>query len=212
MRSHHGTGRRARPATALMAAALMAAVTIWGAACGVPRDDVRIIADDELPAALRASTTTAPDSGIDRPTPELADVAVFWIRDKLLVPEAITFETAPDVERLVTLLERGPDNAGRSAEVRSAVSRSGAIRAVSRDGALVTVDLSGAFSDAAGSDQVLALGQIVATLTSVPGVSHVEFLRGGEPLEVPVPDGALVQRPVTRSDYASLLSDEPTNR
>ncbi|MHB1139434.1 MAG: GerMN domain-containing protein, partial [Microthrixaceae bacterium] len=200
--------RVTRPRTIL----LLAATACLVVACGVPRDDVRTITSDELPAALRAPTTTAPSSPVAPPLSELADVAVFWISDKQLVPEAITFETAPDVERVITLLERGPDNTGRSSEVRSAVSQSGVIREVTRDEALVTVELTDAFSDAAGSDQVLALGQIVATLTSVPGVTEVEFLRGGEALEVPVPDGSLVRRPVFRSDYASLLSESASNR
>jgi len=191
---------------------LVAAAACLVTACGVPRDEVRPIASGDLPEALRMPTTTAPVSSTAPPEDALADVAVFWISDNLLVPEAITFESAPDVERVISLLERGPDSTSRSSEFRSAVSQSGVIGAVARDDALVTVELSDVFSDAAGSDQVLALGQIVATLTSVPGVARVEFLRGGEPLEVPVPDGALVRRPVTRADYASLLSGAPSKR
>ena len=179
-------------------------------ACGVPNDEVTRIEADELPAALRATTTTATHQG--SPAGELADVGVYWIRDKLLVPEAITFESAPGVERVITLLERGPTTNGRDADVRSAMSQPGVIRSVVRDDDLVIVELSNTFSDVAGSDQVLALGQIVATLTSLPDVARVEFRRGGELLEVPIPDGSLVRRPVTRVDYASLLSVGAANR
>lgn len=181
-------------------------------ACGVPRGDVAPITSDELPPGLRSSTTT---STATAPTDQLAvpgGVAVYWIRDKLLVPEAITFESTPDVDRVVSLLERGPSTTDQSPEVRSAVSLSRVIRGVERDGERVTVELSDDFSEVAGADQVLALGQIVATVTSIPGVTEVEFRRDGEALDVPVPDGSLVQRAVTRSDYGSLLTEVPTKR
>ena len=182
------------------------------AACGVPQGEVTVIDSEELPAALRASSTVSSTALPADPNVEQGDVKVFWIQDKLLVSEAITFETTPDVERVISLLERGPSSTERTSEVRSAVSQSEVIRGVTRDGNRVTVELSEDFAEVAGSDQVLALGQIVMTLASVPGVSDVEFRRSGEPLEVPVPNGSLVRRALTRGDYISLLSPDPTRR
>ena len=181
------------------------------AGCGVPGGDATPIASDDLPAALRTSTTSSTALPSDE-TGKSGAVTVYWIRDKLLVPEAIEFESVPDVERVVSLLERGPTSTERAPEVRSAVSQARVIRSVARDDERVIVELSDDFSEVVGSDQVLALGQIVATVTAVPGVTEVEFQRGGESLEVPVPDGSLVQRPVTRADYVSLLPSAPTNR
>ena len=176
----------------------------------MPGGDATPIATDDLPAALRTSTT----SSTSVPPDEAGSgaVTVYWIRDKMLVPEAIEFESVPDVERVISLLERGPTSTDQAPEVRSAVSQAQVIRSVSRDDERVIVELSDDFAEVVGSDQVLALGQIVATVTAVPGVTEVEFQRGGASLEVPVPDGSLVQRPVTRADYITLLPAAPTNR
>jgi hypothetical protein len=54
--------------------------------------------------------------------------------------------------------------------------------------------------------QPLAVGQVVLTATSVPGVDGV-LLDGvdGHPGEMPLPGGALTTRPLRRSDYVELL-------
>lgn len=52
----------------------------------------------------------------------------------------------------------------------------------------------------------LATGQVVLTVTSVPGITHVRLLRDGEPTAVILPSGALSDAPVTALDYASLLA------
>ncbi len=55
------------------------------------------------------------------------------------------------------------------------------------------------------SDEVLGYAQVVLTLTSLPGVTSVQFLRNGQPLDVPRGDGSLARTPLTRRDYAALL-------
>jgi hypothetical protein len=58
----------------------------------------------------------------------------------------------------------------------------------------------------ARSDEVLAYGQIVCTLTSQgPEVGTVSFVSGGEPLAVPRADGSLSAGDLTIADYASLI-------
>lgn len=194
-----------------LSAATIVAISLL-VACGVPQGEVTVIDSKDLPAALRTPTTVSRSERPAGRADEPGDVNVYWIQDKLLVSEAITFESAPDVERVISLLERGPSNTEQASEVRSAVSQSEVVRGIARAGERVTVELSTDFAEVAGSDQVLALGQIVVTLTSVPGVSEVQFRRSGESLDVPVPDGSLVHRPVTRADYISLLSPESTKR
>jgi hypothetical protein len=53
----------------------------------------------------------------------------------------------------------------------------------------------------------LAVGQVVLSATSVPGVDRVRLLRDGEPLDAPLPDGELTSRPLTASAFASLLAE-----
>ena len=61
-------------------------------------------------------------------------------------------------------------------------------------------------AEVTGPDQVLAIAQVVMTLTSLPGVDSVQFVRDDETVEVPLPDGTLVRRPLTAADYSSLLA------
>ena len=56
-----------------------------------------------------------------------------------------------------------------------------------------------------GLDEVLAIGQIVFSLTSLSNVDAVTFQVGGTLVSVPRPDGVLLARPVTSDDYSELL-------
>lgn len=59
---------------------------------------------------------------------------------------------------------------------------------------------------AARSDEILAYGQIVCTLTSQGAeVGTVSFTSAGQALGVPRGDGSLSTEPLTIADYASLL-------
>jgi hypothetical protein len=69
----------------------------------------------------------------------------------------------------------------------------------------VVVEVGGAFEDRTATDQALAVAQLVATLTTVPGVADVSLRRNGEVVDVPLPDGSLVRRPLVRADYVSLI-------
>jgi hypothetical protein len=53
----------------------------------------------------------------------------------------------------------------------------------------------------------MAVGQVVMSLTSVPGVARVVLLSSGTRLQVPLPGGALTTRAVTSADYGDLLVD-----
>lgn len=73
------------------------------------------------------------------------------------------------------------------------------------DGSVVTVPLVGGSPGLGRSDEVLAYAQIVATLTALPDVTGVGFVRDGRTLSVPRGDGSLAHGPLTRRDYADLL-------
>ena len=186
---------------------LVAAVvlTVPIAACGVPDDGLIAIEPSELPDSLHPSSTTTTAVSLEAHDGS-GYTDVYCIRENQLVPEPIGFASTPSLERVVSILERGPGSADRTVPERSAVSQGEVIAALARDGERVTVELGPAFAEVAGADQVLALGQIVITLTSVPGVGSVALRQEGEPLDVPLPDGTLVRRPVVRDDYSSLIA------
>ena len=60
--------------------------------------------------------------------------------------------------------------------------------------------------DPAADRLPLATGQVVLTVTSAPGVEHVQLLRDGAPTAVPLPGGARSAAPVTALAYAVLLA------
>lgn len=190
-----------RHARATVAAAATVVVTVVSAACGVPDAGITVIDPEELPPELRGVTTTSSPPTEDG-VPAVA--AVHWIRDRRLVREAVLFESGPSAERLLALLERGPVGSSPGDGARSALS-AGDVSVRSHDRGVVTVELR----DLDDPDQVLAVGQVVLTLTSLPGVDAVRFTSRGAPVEVPLPDGTLVARDLTEGDYESLLDASP---
>lgn len=197
--------RRVGPLVAVRSFAAAAMLTVPIAACGVPEDGLIAIEPSELPDALHPSSTSTTALPLEAHD-DSGYTDIYWIRENQLVPEPIGFAATPSLERVASILERGPGSADRSVPERSAVSQGEVIAALARDGDRVTVELGPAFAEVAGSDQVLALGQIVITLTSVPGVGSVSLRQAGKPLEVPLPDGTLVRRPLVRDDYSSLIA------
>ena len=67
------------------------------------------------------------------------------------------------------------------------------------------MDLSADLSQIPAADQILALAQVVCTLTSLPGIGQVHFTRDGKAVDIPRADGSLTNRPVARADYDSLF-------
>lgn len=54
----------------------------------------------------------------------------------------------------------------------------------------------------------VAVGQIVLSLTSVPGIDSVVLMADGQPIEAPLPDGVLTARPLTAEDFAGLVGGD----
>jgi spore germination protein GerM len=82
---------------------------------------------------------------------------------------------------------------------------------VSRGLAVVDTDTS-LLTEISPVDQRFAIGQIVLTLTSRPGIGQVSFTVDGRPQAVPRGRGDLApaNEPVAYDDYVSLLDDAPT--
>ena len=68
------------------------------------------------------------------------------------------------------------------------------------------VDLAAEFAELGSDRQLLAIAQLVLTLTSRPGVGQVAFTLDTAPIDVPRADGTITSDPVTRADYASMLA------
>jgi len=180
---------------------LVAAVTLTAllTGCGIPTDDTaRPVTPPRGPFPTVASTDATVPAG------SAAEILCL-LRDNRIVPVLRRVERPPTVEEHLRHLLAGPTTTERDDGLTSALA--GAVTAagatVTDAEARVVVDEPG--HDVGRSDEVLAFGQIVCTLTSRDDVATVTFLRDGKPLGVPRADGSLTERPLTRTDFAPLI-------
>lgn len=108
--------------------------------------------------------------------------------------------------RLVRRLSAGPTPSQRDAGLSTALAPGVPVTLVDVIGNTARVTLRQPERDPAAERLPLAVGQVVLTLSSAPGVERVQFLSDGEPAAVPVPSGARRSTPVTAADYAPLLT------
>lgn len=185
----------------------------WGAAlvvaavagCGVPTEGTATRFDrDAVPFDLVAapSSTTTTTTTPRQPT---VDVPLFFVLNGQLA--GVRHPLPPPLTLLSVLgaLAAGPTAEELATGLRSVLPPVGAVQDVRLAGGVATVALGPAFTTLAGPDQVLAVAQVVATLTGQPGVGRVAFTLDGAPVAVPRQDGSLASDSVSRDDYAALL-------
>jgi spore germination protein GerM len=184
------------------AAHLVAAFTLVAiAGCGVPtQTSPTRLEDNNVHIAGPVPSTTIP-----RGTPTDRARLCFVSDDRLVtivreLPAPLSAHRA--LKALVDVA-----GAGLPIGVRSAITEGDfatADEAVPAGG-IARVDLKNEFVQIAPTDQVLALAQVVCTLTNVPAVEQVRFTLDGEPVDIPRADGSLTNEPVSRLDYRVLL-------
>lgn len=103
-------------------------------------------------------------------------------------------------EALRALLE-GPTAPEAARGVVSDIPSQTRLLSLDLNGSVASVDLSDDFGTAGGSQQVLAVAQIVYTLTASRFIDAVTFSLAGKPIEVPDGSGSLSTAPRSRADY-----------
>ena len=186
------------------------------AGCGVAREgDFSAIDNAEIPLSLsQAATTTiattttttiAPELDSSQMVNELVDLYFILGAGLLKVQTNVVSPASP--AQALRLLGAGPLNDPSYVGLRSAIPQSFEADVEVNRG-VATVSAPPSFLRAlAPSDQRLAIAQIVATLTSRPGIGQVTFTVDGNPIAVPRGRGDLVAAgtPVTFDDYAMLI-------
>lgn len=171
---------------------------------------------EEEPRALRVGIPEdrlSIDEGTPDPPVEIA-TSIYLVSDSgQLRPSVrqIGASQQPST-RLASALERLIDGpVAREAEdgLRSAVPSTTDVLGVTIDGATAVVDLSSEFASIGGEQEVLAVGQVVLTVTTFPGVRRVLLRLDGRPTDLPLPDGSFAEGPVVLGDYAGLLDAAP---
>jgi spore germination protein GerM len=173
------------------------------AACGVPgQAHADRIAADEVPFGLIATPTTT-TTVIAAQTQS----TIYLLRSGHLVD--VQRQVPADPSALVLSLAQGPDATETARGLRTAISDPDVIHSVTVTDPLATVDLSSHFSELPRGDQLLAVAQLVYTLSGIPQVRNLSFTLDGRPTAVPRADGSLSDQPVDRDDYQELASPAP---
>jgi spore germination protein GerM len=187
---------------ALLRCGLLIGALLLAAACGVSDQDRAQVEDDEavpfdlldpnVPPLLPSASAAVTE-----------DATLCFVRDDELVVVGVPLETPVSLDDVVEALMEPPDVAGSA--VRTAVGAEPLVGGVRLSAGVARVDLLPAIEALVGDEQLLAVAQLVCTLSSQPGVGPVAFTLEGSPVDVPRGDGSLTSEPVSRDDYSDLL-------
>lgn len=191
------TRRRAAGWTAALV--VLAAAT---AACDIPVDrSAEALAGGVVVPALDPASREAPDA--DPGAGGEAQATMFLVKQDRLVEVSRTVPAA-ELRPALGLLLKGPTAIELESGIRTAIAPGTKLRGVARDAGTAVVDLSSAFVELGGQEQILAVAQFVLTATAVPGVTSVRFALDGSTVEVPRADGTLTPAPLTAADFTAL--------
>lgn len=188
---------------------LLAAATLVVAACGVTAESQPRALPPEAVGPLVSATPVETDSTATR------FMALWFVADGGLTQVDRKTDSAVTAQDRIVALEAGPTqqelDAGRRTAVVSVVpdvplviTADAAGIAVETGPGQIAVVLSDEFVNLPSEEQLFVLGQVVLTLAD--GTSDAVLFVGadGTPVGVPLPDGRLVNRPVTAKDYETL--------
>ena len=162
-------------------------------ACGVPLQS--------QPDTIDPGVT--PDSGFDAPTTNGVAQSVIYLVDGdglIAVPRDASREPEEALQQLIA----GPTGEEARAGLRTAIPVNSVVHDLTFTDGDATVDVSAAFAGVGGREEILAVGQVVLTLTDA-GVERVTIRLEGLPVALPLPNGVLVTDPVTFADYRALV-------
>jgi hypothetical protein len=183
-----------------------AGVLVLLAGCGAPSGgELRPLT--EVPYNLMSPATAAPSSA---PGSSSAKPLVFLVKDDVLLPAAAPIPVGADdpstvVGATLAKLAEGPGEAERARGLSTALGPDVGIALRRIDGATAVIDISAGDQAPTAGRLPLAVGQVVLTAVSVPGIDSVLLTAEGKPIEAPLPGGALTGRALVAGDYDSLV-------
>jgi hypothetical protein len=189
------------------------ALLLLASACGIPTGGPpETIAPSDVPYGLTSPTPTSAAS--PSPPPRSDEPRIYLVTaDDVLVPRGRAVAEGTLEERLTQLLAdlaEGPSNEELDDQLTTALPPEVTLSLTAVDGDTATIDISTDEDSPSERESRRAVGQIVLTATSLPGIRGVLLTRDGEPLEAPLPSGELTSAPLTAEDYAALLSSPPS--
>jgi hypothetical protein len=191
----------------LASVAAAGAVVLVG--CGVPVEELPHDAKfqpDRLELSLpTTSVVTVPPSTTIAERPVTAVILYFIVGDGL-VGRVRIFDSAFDATEILSALGTVPVDETSTLELSTGLADEGVIEGVEVVGRTAVVELGERFTQLAGNEQILVLGQITMTLVSSRLVREVTYTDGGQQVAVPDGNGEPQIRPMVRTDYRVLLS------
>jgi hypothetical protein len=188
-------------------------ILLLASACGIPTGGPpETIAPSDVPYGLASPT---PTSAAAPPAPPRSDEPRIYLvaPDDALVPRGRVVAQGTLEERLTQLLgdlAEGPSSEELDDQLTTALPPEVSLSLTAVDGDIATIDISTSEDSPSERESRRAVGQIVLTATSLPGIRGILLTRDGEPLEAPLPSGQLTSEPLTAEDYAALLSSPPS--
>ncbi|MGG5261091.1 GerMN domain-containing protein [Phycicoccus avicenniae] len=190
-----------RAGAVALAVVLVALVAGCGAPTGSPARTLGPLPYDlaQSPAPATATASPTPSGG-----PRL-----YFVRDGELVASPAAPSGSDLRSSVASVLDRlaaGPDEAQRGDGLSTALGPDVALELVDVRSGRAVVDVRAGDQPAGAGQLPLGVGQVVLTLTSVPGVEEVALRSDGRSVAAPLPDGALTDRPLVADDYRGLTA------
>jgi hypothetical protein len=200
---------RPRPRIALACVVTVVLSSVL-AGCGLPDEErTQVVENASVPYDLLGEGEATPSAPSEDPAVPREVPVVFWLGpDERLAPSAVDVSCegppADVVREVLDALAGAPSTTQRDSGLASAIPSTARLGLVRVEEGVAEVDLDPvAIGDA--ERLPLAVGQVVLSVTSAPGVDAVELVTSGRAVDVPLPGGALATGAVTADDYAVLL-------
>ena len=168
--------------------------------CGIPASGVpKPIAAASVPFNLLGTEQV----GAQPPSLGPATL-VYYVRKDRLAPVTRHISGSNVPAASVRMILTGPTSPEANDGLTSDVPARTRLVSLDVTGTVATVDLSKEFGTIGGSDQVLAVAQIVYTVTASRYINAVSFAINGRLVAVPDGSGSLSVSPRGRADYRAL--------
>jgi germination protein M len=200
-----------------LAVLLAALLGIIAASCGVGRgaESAGPVPTGEPAGDVGGTSTESGSATVPPPStgsttteaPNTMTYQVWFTRDEGLYVVTRTENANPQVgtAALEALLD-APAPAEQASGIGSQVPTGTQLLGLSVDNGIATVDLTSEFESGGGSASMnMRIAQVVYTLTQFSTVKGVLFELDGQPVDVLGGEGVIVDHPVTRKDYRSML-------
>ncbi len=183
---------------------LVAVILLVVVGCGVPvQREAAPIEPGAIPTQLRdPDEPTSPEATT---TPGRPTVQVDFVRRDRLV--SLRRDAPGDrLAAVVQALKDGPTKTEQANAITTALPPDLSLTVLAVQNRRVILDLSGQTDGRSATENVLAVGQIVLSLTALPTIDEVLFTHDGATVEALLADGALTTDPLTAEDYETLRS------